>query len=526
MQATPTIIDRAGTLLTRCAAYPPGEISPSVYETARIASLAPWVAQQEGRLRFLLASQQQDGSWCHIDDYALIPTLSALEALLQCLRRGETGLAPSGALIEASRRGLQALARMLDPTSPVPVADTIAAELIIPSLVEDIHAHSHELRVDPIPGLESWADVRFALPAAADFPLLLRIRSNGAQLPAKLHHTLEALKPRAHGNASGIKLVNGNIGCSPAATAAWIDGTASVGENASATAYLHGLASRHGGPVPGVSPITTFEYAWSVWALARAGVDVHVPAAIADYLRCAITDEGSAVAEGLLCDADTTAVVVCCLGHLGIEVPVDCLYRFDRGSHFVCWTGERNPSVSANAHVLEALTQHAARHPQMALAEPSALARIAQWLLAHQNADGFWLDKWHASPYYATHCCVAALVRGGGAVGVERARRWVLETQREGGGWGWWRATREESAYAVQTLLGGDRRPSSEILDAVGRGEEFLHVTRGTDDPPLWHDKDLYAPVNVIEAEVLAASHLIASYLGKHRIARESQVDA
>ena len=91
---------------------------------------------------------------------------------------------------------------------------------------------------------------------------------------------------------------------------------------------------------------------------------------------------------------------------------------------------------------------------------------------------------------------------------VDRARHWVLATQRPDGAWGNWCGTREETAYAIQILLGDGRAPSRQALAAAARGRAFLQASEDSGDPPLWHDKDLYAPINVIQAEVLAASHL------------------
>jgi hypothetical protein len=490
-----TVAHRAMELLVESAACPSGNLSPSIYETGRIAVLAPWVAGQDGRLRFLLAAQGADGTWGEFDSYTLIPTLSATEALLVCLLRRAGSEPLRGRLAAAAVRGLRALTKILDPTGNAAVADTIAAELIVPALLHDIHEHLARLSDEPVAGLDGWANVRFASPAIADPDLLRRIRTQPSELPAKLSHTLEIVGSRAP-ECRAIRPVNGNVGCSPAATAAWLGPTAPAASRDPSATYLNDLATRHGGPVPGVSPITTFEYAWSVNTLLSVGMDIEVPDAITTYLAAALTHDGAGVAPGLLCDADTTAVVLATRTLLGGEPRLDCLRPFDRGTYFVCWDGERNPSISANAHVLECL------------ADEKTVMRHSEWLRAHQHADGHWLDKWHASPYYATHCCVRALGRVGIVEPVDRARRWVLDTQRADGSWGLWCGTREETAYAVQILLRGRRGVSGEVREAADRGRAFLLSCDDSDDLPLWHDKDLYAPINVIRAEVLAALYL------------------
>ncbi|MDR4215733.1 prenyltransferase, partial [Bacillus paralicheniformis] len=78
-------------------------------------------------------------------------------------------------------------------------------------------------------------------------------------------------------------------------------------------------------------------------------------------------------------------------------------------------------------------------------------AKARAGLLDRQTADGGWTDKWHASPYYATAHCVAALVAHGEDVrALDRAAAWVTASRRSDGGWGVWQTTAEETAYALQ----------------------------------------------------------------------------
>jgi halimadienyl-diphosphate synthase len=86
----------------------------------------------------------------------------------------------------------------------------------------------------------------------------------------------------------------------------------------------------------------------------------------------------------------------------------------------------------------------------------------------------------------------------------------VLETQHRDGSWGRWAGTYEETAYAVQLLL-RTRFPHAEavIEHAAARGcAVLLNTSRRREHPPLWHDKDLYAPIRIVRAEGLAALHL------------------
>jgi halimadienyl-diphosphate synthase len=212
-------------------------------------------------------------------------------------------------------------------------------------------------------------------------------------------------------------------------------------------------------------------------------------------------------------------VVLTALLRHGRDRAPDCLLGYLTDRHFACFPGERTPSTSTNAHALEAIEWFLPTHPahRARFARPADLAR--RWLLETQAADGSWSDKWHASPYYATVCCVQALrLRADPASrrAVGRAVEWVLDTQRRDGSWGRWGATVEETAYAVQILaLGlGERRTGGgrDVGRSLSSGAAFLRVRPVTaGHPGLWHAKDLYAPIRVIRAARLSALAMAAA---------------
>ncbi|GDY31592.1 prenyltransferase/squalene oxidase repeat-containing protein [Gandjariella thermophila] len=509
-------------LLADMCADPHGEVSPSVYETARLVTLAPWLRGHADRLRFLLAGQRGDGGWGGPDGYDLVPTLSATEALLTSLRRPPDAGVDRGTLITAVDRGLRWLVRRLAGRPSIP--DTVAAEILVPALVAAVNAHLDRLASDPLPGLDSWSGgARLDLPSDVDADLVCRLGRavrTGGTLPTTLHHSLEALGGAARG-APGVVPTGGALGCSPAATAAWLGGRPVAADHPSLR-YLEHVQGRHGGPVPGVSPITTFERAWVLAAAATAGIPVAVPPVLLDDLSAAFGGLGVPSGPGLPADADDTAAALYVLAHFGTRQPVDPLWAYRAaGGHFHCFPAERTPSTSTNAHVLRAIGEDARRHPAAAPRCRPAISSVVEWLVERQERDGSWWDKWHASPYYATARCATVLARHGGTVGAAAARaavRWVLASQHPDGSWGRWAGTFEETAYAVQTLLlAGARVPDDTVARAAARGcAVLLRWPRGEAHPPLWHDKDLYTPVRVVRAEGAAALQLA---LGDPRVA-------
>ncbi|GIH69931.1 prenyltransferase/squalene oxidase repeat-containing protein [Sphaerimonospora thailandensis] len=484
---------------------PWGQVSPSVYETGRLVTLAPWLVGHRDRVAYLTGTQHPDGAWGAPDGYALVPTLSATEALLSALIRGDDCGLAAEVLMESAVRGLHALTRLLAESEAVRLPDTPAIEIIVMSLVALVNAH---LDVLPGAGIE-----RLPLPAGlseAPLTMIRRRLESGETLPDKLMHALEVGGRAAAGAPAVWPTAAGTIGASPAATAAWLAVGDPPNPGDPARRHLEAVALRYGGPVPVGLPITVFERGWVLSWLGRAGIEFHVPPEMPADLAAAIGPAGTPAGAGLPPDADTTSVALYALSLLGMPYEPESLWAFETPTHFCTWQGEEGASVSVNAHVLDAFGHFVRTRPGRAEGYAAAIGKVAAWLRERQWADGSWDDRWHASPYYATASCALALGEFGGAesrAAVRRAVRWILDTQREDGSWGRWGGTAEETAYAMQLLLlvGGDHP----VTEAAARGYRYLRrVADPGEGPPLWHDKDLYVPVAVVRAAVLAALHL------------------
>ncbi|MGK5741716.1 prenyltransferase [Micromonospora sp. URMC 103] len=511
-----TAADTAGDLLAAMLAEPAGRSSPSVYETGRVVSLAPWLTGHDERIAWLVARQRPDGAWGGPEGYALVPTLSATEALLAALLRRDGGPVGRERLVRAVHDGLVALHdRLTGPTAPPP-PDLPATDLIVPAMTELLAGRLDALRDQPVDALARWRGARpLPLPDGMDGDRLDRVRmllAAGRPLPEKLAHALEVVGPSAR-RAVGVGPVDpGTVGASPAATAAWLGARPERDEPG--RRYLEDLVRQYGGPVPCASPIAVFERSWVLGTLSRAGVPMRVPAALTDGLRAALGPAGTPTGPGLPPDADTTSATLYALARLGHPVDPTALRPYDTGEHFCTWPGEDGASITTNAHVLDALGHLLPDGGPAASWLASAVRRVTGWLLDQQEPDGRWSDRWHASPYYATCCATLALAEYGHGDGarraVERAARWVLATQRPDGSWGRWAGSAEETAYAVQILTAAGRRAgSASAAAAVGRGAAWLSGADDVDgDPDLWHDKDLYRPTLIVQATVHAARRL------------------
>ncbi|MFB9963929.1 prenyltransferase/squalene oxidase repeat-containing protein [Sinosporangium siamense] len=517
-------------MITRLADRPHGEVSASIYETARLVSFAPWLTGHDRRVRHVIDSQRADGGWGGPGDYSLVPTLSATEALLGLLDRSED----SDSLTPAIDRGLaSAFRRLSDRPSPLP--DTPGVELILLSLVTQVNEHLAALGEREVPGLDQWkGEARLPLPAGVAPETLDAVRarvSSGADLPDKFVHLLEVAGPSARRAPAVRPAATGSVGASPAATAAWL-GKDGVAVPESPLRYLESTAADHSWLAPCTYPITTFERSWVLSGLSRAGLTYAAPASMVTEMSAALKPLGACTSSGLPMDADTTAVALYTLELLNAQVDPEVLRRYELPTHFCTWPGEEGESVSVNAHVLDVFGAHARR--QSRSDHHMTRRKLSWWLLERQEPDGSWTDRWHTSPYYATASCALALDHYGieapavrAAVGA--AVRWTLDTQRPDGSWGRWYGTAEETAYALHTLLMTrpvtDHRWRGAVDVAVAQGTEFLLArTEAADwlenEPPLWVDKDLYLPAAIVRSSVVTAAHLAqvsSPFTAQHR---------
>jgi hypothetical protein len=524
---TTDVAEAARALIAGIVATPWGQVSPSVYETGRLVTLSPWLTGHARRIAFLLDEQRPDGAWGPPDDgYALVPTLSASEALLSALCDGTVppGSGLDGAVLaNAVGAGLRYLSRLLP--GPLALPDMPAIELIAPALIARINRRLDGPRDRPYPGSRAWPDRGLPLPTGMGDTKLALVRElllSDADVPQKLLHALEIAGDAACGLPRIRPESTGTIGASPAATAAWLGDRPPADPSNPARWHLETVTAQHGGPVPVGFPLTVFERAWVMSWLMRAGVPVTAPPELVLSLTAPLGPEGTPAAAGLPSDADTTAGALYALALLGAPHRPDPLWEYETATHFSTWRGEDGFSITTNTHVLEAFGQFLSVAGDLVGAGDAGryaatVDKVAGWLRERQAIDGSWSDRWHASPYYATACCAIALDRFGGersAAAVRAARRWILETQRPDGTWGRWQGTAEETAYAIQLLLLTGPESDATNLSAARRGrdmlEGYLRRPSGSDlDPPLWHDKDLYHPTAIVRAGVLAALHLI-----------------
>jgi halimadienyl-diphosphate synthase len=497
-----------------------GENSVSVYESSWVALVRN--PEQPSRLAYpdtfawILERQRPDGGWGPSGPYSLLPTMTALLAVLSH---------PHGA--PAYQRVIATGSSYLQATLAQHAQAGISTpfiELLAPMVAEKLHALGLALPYADLESLRSRGIERRArLPAQALY-----------HTHSTLIHALEAFGPNVdYQRLRALRAIEGGYGASPAATASVLlhapDWDQSAADwLASLTRQVQG---RPTGGMPAAHPLDIFEVAWIIHFLMQGGYALTLGdraiAAMAAWLRASMTPAGVSMARSraLPEDGDDTAMALAALNDLGIPTSLDPLCAFEANGHYVSYHGESSSSLSANAHALEALLSVTPAHGQ---AGAGRIETTITFLLERRAPDGFWIDKWHISPYYATLACVHALARtshpaASRSLGATLA--WIAQTQRLDGGWGHTSSGVEETAYAL-LIVASARRAFAPLASVsmpaktawariVMRGRRYLQ--RHMDDlahpdrlPPLWVDKDLYAPPRIIRAAVLAALRVSA----------------
>jgi len=468
-----------------------GKMSSTAYDTSWFVRL-----RENGEVKYpqalawLLTNQHADGSWGGAFETfhdRLISTLAAVNALT---------IVDKAANVGQIHRGLTYIRVNADKLRTDDY-ETIGFELLFPMLLDEAEV----LQLD-VPK-EAFAHVY----AIRDEKLKLLPTEWVYQPRNPMAHNLEYLAAELDlQKAQKLVDANGTVANSPSATAF----LAMQQKNPEIEKYLALVMQESlDGGVCNVKPFEVFEIAWVYYNLLLAGLRVDGMAQGVNRLQYAWSNTGVGIsAHGLMPDADDSALAMNVMGQLGAPMSHAFLqgYRTERG--YLCFPFERNPSVSTNIHILDALAEDRSE-------EASDIKQhVLQFLRQTRIDNQYWKDKWHVSPYYTTAHAMIAL-RSLDATLAEEARIWITSTQRSDGSWGVFGGTVEETAYCVQALLLSDPGQTGERADIEGAIRYLRANRKQLNHPELWIGKGLYAPIHVIEASALSALLLYENVRGE-----------
>jgi halimadienyl-diphosphate synthase len=465
-------------------------IASVAYDTAWLAMiphpLHPSQPRYPAALNWISNNQCLDGSWGSAIKYEHDRILCTLAALIPLVKYGRR---------EKDRQQVARGERYLWQHSHLlrTEADQLVGfELLLPTLMR----MATQVGVQVPPYLDMYTEQRARKLSMIPPELIYSSRVTTA-------HSLEFLG--ADVDASRLlnaQYPNGSIGNSPAATAFMLQHI----DDPAGVAYLEDRFTGDGG-VPVLDPCETFEGIWIAYNLflgGRAAADVLSSEFTASLLD-AVRHGGVSMSPSFpIADADDTAVAILLLHEAGYAVDIEMLRQFERDQYFVSYPYEGHPSTGVNIHILSAL-MHVPGYRQ----RDQALRKIVRFLRQSRHFGGYWFDKWHISPYYATSHAIVALselmdeMAEEASSLIEDAAQWIIHTQYENGSWGYWGVpTTEETAYAILALR---HLPASAARDAaIATGLSYLDAHQMAVRPALWIGKCLYYPPRIVDAAIVS----------------------
>ena len=473
----------------------PGQMSNNAYDTSWVARMGDLDRNLSNHaMGWLSENQLEDGSWGAKDTFyyhdRVICTLGAMIALTQRGRRAqdkvqiENGLRALEWITSGATRGLAA-----DPNGA-----TVGFEMIVPTLVteaeklgiikqqgERILGRLQRFRTHKLSKLSGKKINKYITPAFSS--------------------EMVGVEGKALLDIDNLQESNGSIGNSPSATAFFAMHLKP--NDLPALEYIRKWVDEDGG-VPNVAPFDIFEPAWALWNLQLipdlSESIISAASPHLDYLQNHWDDKRGIghASEYTPKDSDDSGLVYELLVGFNRQVDINAVLGYEEPELFRCFELEANPSISANIHVLGALRAagYEAEHP--------SVQKILKFLETSQTDQRIWFDKWHASPYYATaHGVILGQAYAKSLFGP--SVKWIMDTQKEDGSWGFYKSTAEETAYSLQALCVWKRNGGNVPRGQIKRGLAWLEEHAEPSYEPLWIGKALYAPRLVVRATILSA---------------------
>jgi len=319
-------------------------------------------------------------------------------------------------------------------------------------------------------------------------------------------------------SATKLLLEGGSMATSPSATAFLLSQVPDWRSHyPRSSVYLEELLARYDVGLPPISPCDMFVRAWTIYYLYHGNLlGGHTDSLELNYVYLLKhwRPEGTGWASVGIPESDDTAMVLLALGRAGYDVDGACLLAYERNKHFAVLEHERDPSVSANLHILEALETLPERE------RPRVRDKILNYMLSTRLYNTFWSDKWHASLYYPTSRAMMVLPSHMPGE-MDATLQWLLSTQHTSGAWGQYGPTAEETALTLLALLKYHREVRILPHEPLRQAAQYLvaseHPFRER-YPELWISKALWAPTIVIRSTILAALGLYCDTFGEHEL--------
>ena len=384
-------------------------------------------------------------------------------------------------------------------TAPLPDDIPVAAELILPRLVQEARSLGLDVSLAP-------------------YGQLIKLGQRKLQIIDELpvtSGTQYAYSWEAWGVEPSPSLLDpfGSVSSSPSATAAWLYAAHRGGglhsERERVEAYLQ-KASAATSEIPGVVsigwPIDRFEQAFGLHALINGGLFEYPDVKKAarphiSSLKTALTRRGLGFNDHFAADADMTGAAVAVLAASGNKGCAGVQLRFNNNGHFCTYKREFQASISAAARSIDAL--------RMAGRDVRAWQRS---LVQMQSPSGEWTgDKWNSSWLYTTCIALNALKGSVYRHSTDAAlHRLICGQNGDGGFSSSGESNMLETAFGLLALsaIREDMPECHEVAMAIDASHRWLfrrYLADHEPDEQIWTSKQIYSPRRIDRMYVLSA---------------------
>ena len=477
-----------------------GWLDIDIYSTAWVAMVPDkqdlTVPEWPQSLEYVRTSQLDDGGWGDpIMYYAharVISTMAALMALTQWQRPQDK---------KRIKYGFQALAKYaLD--LEYEAHEPIGFELLFPSLLNNLQGAIHHFPEHILQKINATYEEKLKL-----INNLIPDINN----PQAWWFSMEMLPVNelARLNDSFFDEI-GSIATSPAATAAVLRARRLNGlDEPAAETYIDNLLVLGSGAVAFAWPAEIFAYLWMLDTYRRAGMK---PAPHFDSVMKSLSINWHKGIQGLsysqifpINDGDISSVGYTVLSWGGYVPSDEPLLALWSDNCTKTYPNERGVSISTNIHLLTALRN------QPGTPNLDYMNLVTDWLKEQVKPDTLYDDKWHLSPFYTVSHALSAFLNWDRDMET-RCLAFILDHQRDDGGWGWQgRTTLEETGHCLLAL---NEAFDSGVLTDITPIKRAAHLFKNSLLNPqerMWIGKALYRPVEILDVLMRAVRHVLST---------------
>jgi len=308
--------------------------------------------------------------------------------------------------------------------------------------------------------------------------------------------------------------------------------------------------------LPITYPMNIFESIWVIGALINCDFSkkfiINNFKPLLESIEENFSDHGTGSAKNFPPDCDDTARAVFSFNYLNVnsKYTTQTLKQWyvEEGKYFKTYHHEKDASVSANVHALQAFLE-SDNVPKNEKADlwDNIISLFENTAIKDSSTDAYWTDKWMSSPIYTVEGVIYTITKYQDQFPQRetnihhKAINWLLTKQHDSGGFQTYieyGPTMEETAYALIAMIHYFRyyknrnvlqntdentELKKKLLLSIKKGFSFLEknkeqIMNVDAHPPLWTCKALFSPYKIVITYVLGAYLFSKQFLNQEKI--------